>query len=116
MPGDRVLALDAGEVVDFDSPSALLHITKPEEAPIAHPKSGALVELVGRSGPEEEYELRCMAAAGFVRRLLLVRHRAKKAIAAKRSVVASKPTTPKAALSEAIRKKPTPGPLEVFFI
>ena len=79
MPCDRVLAMDAGEVVDFDSPSALLQITQPEEPVITHPKSGVLVELVGRSGPDEEYELRSMAAAGFVRRRLLVRHRAKKA-------------------------------------
>ena len=78
MPADRILALDAGEIVEFDSPSALLHITQPEEPPIHHPKSGVLVELVGRSGSEEELELRSMAAAGFIRRRLLVFYRAKK--------------------------------------
>ena len=116
MPGDRVLALDAGEVVDFDSPSALLHITKPEEAPIAHPKSGALVELVGRSGPEEEYELRCMAAAGFVRRRILVRHRAKKAKAAKLQAAATKPIPPTAALSPVAGSTKKAIPLKIFAI
>jgi hypothetical protein len=78
MPADRVLALDAGEVVEFDSPSALLGITKLEEQPILHPKSGALTELVGRSGPDEELKFRSMAAAGFIRRRILVYYRAKK--------------------------------------
>lgn len=78
MPADRVVAFDAGEVVDFDAPSALLHITRPEEAPRFHPRSGVLVELVGRAGPGEEDGLRAMAAAGFLRRRLLVRARSRK--------------------------------------
>lgn len=83
-----MLSMDAGEVVDFDSPSALLHISKPEEPPIHHPKSGALVELVGRSGPEEELELRSMAAAGYLRRRLITKFHAKrmKALVAKKAV------------------------------
>ena len=72
MPADRVAAFDAGEVVDFDSPSALLTITKPEEAPRFHPRSGVLAALVGQAGLEVEGELRSMAAAGFIRRRLLV--------------------------------------------
>ena len=66
---DRILTLDNGEVAEFDSPSALLHITDPEESVIFHAKSGTFAELVSRSGPEEESKCKSLAAEAFMQRM-----------------------------------------------
>ena len=68
MNSDRVLVFDAGDIAEYDVPSALLGITRLEEAPSIHPRRDAIAEFVGRAGHVEETELRALAAAGFILR------------------------------------------------